>query len=328
MTIPLTIAVGDYDHTRDLAAGKVGVQGVDLTMLAFPVEEIFHRFIHFREWDVSEMSFAKYVSFISQGDDSMVGLPIFPSRVFRHSSIFVRADSDLAQPQHLAGKRVGVPEWAQTAAVYSRGLLAHEYGVDLASIRWFQGGVNDAGRKEKTTVNLPAGVNCTSASDRSLSEMLLAGDLDAVLSARPPAPFLAGDPSIRLLFSNSQQAELAYWRKTGIFPIMHLLVMRRDVFDRNRWVAMNLLEAFEEAKNRSLARAADRAISHYPIPWTSSYAILSKEIMGPDFWPYGIEANRPTLEAFTAYAFEQGVCACKLAPEALFPKEVQTRVRV
>jgi 4,5-dihydroxyphthalate decarboxylase len=326
--IPLSLAVGDYDQVRDLLDGTVRADGIDLTALRLSPEEIFYRFTRHREWDVSEMSFGKYISLASHGDDSLVAIPVFPSRVFRHSAIYVRSDGAIAAPGDLSGKRIGVPEWAQTAAVYVRGLLAHEYGVDLKSVHWHQAGVNEAGRIEKVKLDLPAGLRLTVVPYRSLSEMLLAGALDAVLSARPPASFTAGDGRIRRLIPDHRAVEQAYWKKTGIFPIMHVIAIRREVYERNRWIAMNLLKAFEQAKNRSLARIADMAASHYPLPWLADHATVSQAMLGSDYWPYGIEPNRTTLEAFALYAFEQGVSSRKLAVESLFVPEVQSSFKV
>jgi 4,5-dihydroxyphthalate decarboxylase len=326
--IQLTMALSEYDHARDLLDGTVPVGGVDLTILNLPVEEIFYRFTIHREWDVSEMSFAKFIALKSQGDDSLVGIPVFVSRAFRHSSLYVRADSPITKPEQLAGKRVGLPEWAQTAAIYSRGMIAHDYGVDLASIHWHQAGVNDPGRVEKVTLNLPKGLRYTPVPDKSLTEMLLSGDLDAILTARPPAPYGAGDGRIRRVFENYREVELDYWKRTGIFPIMHLVAMRREVYERHRWVAMNLLKAFEEAKNRSLARAKDITLSFFPLPWMPDIARSAQDLMGEDFWPYGIEANRTTLEAFAQYAFEQGVCQKRVAVEDLFAPEVRSKFKV
>ena len=249
MNIPLTVAVGDYEHVRDVTDGTVRVQGVDLTVLRMPPEEAFYRFINHQEFDVSELSFAKAIAFASQDDPRFVLLPVFPSRVFRHSSIYVRVGSGLEQPEQLAGKRIGVPEWAQTAAVYSRGMLMHEHGISLQSVLWFQAGVNDAGRKEKARLKLPQGVVCTPVPDASLSQMLLDGRLDAVLSARPPDAFMQHPDKVSRLFADSRAAERSYFSKTGIFPIMHVLAMRRAVYERNRWLARNLLTAFEQAKN-------------------------------------------------------------------------------
>ena len=326
--IQLSLAIGAYDHVRDLVDGTVPVAGVELTVLRLPVEEMFYRFLMHGEFDVSEASLAKIVALAAQDDRRFVPLPVFPSRVFRHSSIYIRTGGDIARPEELAGKRVGVPEWAQTAAIYTRGLLAHDYGVDLASIHWHQAGVNEAGRIEKVKLSLPSGVRLTVVADRSLSEMLLAGDLDAVLSARPPAPILAGDPRVRRLFADPRAVELAYARKTGLFPIMHVVAMRREVYERNRWLAMNLFKAFDEAKARSLERAADMTASFFPLPWAADELRLARELFGDDPWRYGIEPNRSTLETFLRYAFEQGVCCRPLSLETLFPPEVQATFRI
>jgi len=326
--VPLTLAIGEYDHVRDLFDGTVPVTGVDLTVLRLPIEEMFYRFLLHGEFDVSELSFAKIVALAAQDDSRFVPLPIFPSRVFRHSSIYVRSDSGIRGPGELAGKRVGVPEWAQTAAIYSRGLLEHEYGVDLASIHWHQAGVNEPGRHEKVALELPSGLGLTVVADRSLSEMLLAGDLDAVLSARPPAPIAAGDPRVRRLFTDYRDVELAYARNTGIFPIMHVIAMRREVFDRDRWLAMNLFKAFDAARRRSLERAADITASFFPLPWIPDELRRARELFGGDPWPYGLDGNRTTIDAFLQYAFEQGVCRRLLTAETLFPPEVQETYRI
>jgi 4,5-dihydroxyphthalate decarboxylase len=223
---------------------------------------------------------------------------------------------------------VGVPEWAQTAAVYTRGLLAHDYGVDLASIHWHQAGVNQPGRIEKVELALPPGIRLDVIADRSLSEMLLGGQLDAVLSARPPAPFLAGDPRVRRLFADYRAVELAYARKTGIFPIMHVVAMRREVYEQDRWLAMNLFKAFVEARARSLQRAADMALSFFPLPWIADELRIARQLFGDDPWPYGVAPNRATLDLFLRYAFEQGVCARPLTVDALFPAELQETFRI
>lgn len=326
--LALSAALGPYDHVRDLLDGNVRAEGIDLTVLPLAVEEIFFRFTKFREWDVSEMSFGKVISLISQGDPGIIAIPVFVSRVFRHSSIYVSVGSGITKPEQLAGKRVGVPEWAQTASVYSRGILAHEYGVDLRSVHWHQAGVNEAGRVEKVKLKLPEGLKLTVMPDRSLSQMLLAGELDAVLSARPPHAFTQGGGKVRRLFEDYRSVELAYWRKTGIFPIMHVVALRRDTYERNRWIAMNLLKAFTIAKERSLKRMTDITASYYPVPWMGENTTLSRQQLGEDFWPYGIEANRTTLEAFSQYAFEQGVSHRKVAVEELFAPEVQQSFKV
>jgi 4,5-dihydroxyphthalate decarboxylase len=326
--IPLTLAIGEYDHVRDLFDGTVQVAGVDLTVLRLPVEEMFYRFLMHGEFDASEVSFAKIVALAAQDDPRFVPLPVFTSRVFRHSSIYVRSDAGISRPEQLAGKRIGVPEWAQTAAIYSRGLLAHDYGVDLASIHWHQAGVNEPGRREKVALQLPSGFRLTVVADRSLSDMLVAGDLDAVLSARPPAPVTAGDPRVRRLFADYRNVESAYARKTGIFPIMHVVAIRREIYERDRWLAMNLFQAFDLARKRSLERAADITASFFPLPWIPDELRRARELFADDPWPYGIEANRTTLDAFLHYAFEQGVCRRLLTADELFPPELRATFKI
>ena len=326
--VHLTVAISNYDHVRDFVEGKVTAEGIDIMPLNLVHEEIFYRFLKYREWDVSEVSFAKYVSLVSQNDESLMAIPVFPSRTFRLSSFFVHRDGNIKRPEDLAGKKVGLPEWAQTAAVYSRGYLTHQIGVPLTDIDWYQAGVNEPGRTEKVALKLPPGVRYTQAPGRSLSEMLLARDLDAVLSARPPQHFLDGNPEIIRLFPDFLTAETAYWQETQIFPIMHVIVMRAEILKRHPWVAMNLLKAFEEAKNRSIQRALDFSSSRFPIPWGSEYANRAVNLFGPDYWPYGIEPNRVTLESFLQYAYEQGVCHRLLKPEELFPATVQSRFKV
>ena len=323
--VALTLAIGDYEHTRDLASGRVTVQGATLNVLTLPPEEAFFRFTHFREWEVSEMSMGKYVSLRSQGDDGIAAIPVFPSRVFRHSMIYVRDGGGIARPEQLKGAQVGVPEWAQTAVIYARGYLARQVGVPLESVDWVQAGVNEAGRVEKVKLKLPEGVRLRSEPARSLNDMLLAGDLDAILSARPPRDLGKG---IRRLFPDYEASEEAYFRETGIFPIMHVIVVKTDVLGRHPWLAMNLYKAFEEAKRRSVERLSDITASHAPFAWLAPYAERMKALFGEDFWPYGLERNRKTLQAFVDFAFEQGVCHRRVALEELFPPQVLTSFKV
>jgi len=326
--LPLTLATSEYDHVRDLVSGRVKPEGIQLTALVLPIEEIFYRFTLYREWDISEMAMGKYVSLRSQGDTSLTALPVFPSRVFRQSSIFVRADSALRAPADLAGRRVGVPEWAQTAAIYTRGFLQHQFGLKLADIRWVQAGVNETGRVEKVALKLPPGVEIERAPAKTLNDMLIAGEVDAVMSAHPPKAFEAGDGRIRRLIEDFLPVEEAYWRATGIFPIMHCIAVKTSVLEAHPWVAMNLFTAFEQAKARSVERAFEATASRFPIPWTFEHARRVEGLFGGDYWPYGIAANRATLDAFLRYAHEQGVCHRLLAPEEIFPKEVASTFKI
>ena len=326
--LPLTLAISEYDHVTDLVMGRILPEGIRLTCLTLPIEEIFFRFLVNREWDVSETSMAKYASLISQGDTSLTAIPVFPSRVFRHSSIYVRRDGPVKAPSDLASRRVGLPEWAQTAAVYSRGFLMHQFGLDLAAIEWVQAGVNQPGRTEKVELRLPAGIKLARIADKTLSDMLVAGEIDAVLSAAPPACFEEAHPNIRRLFENYREVEASYYRETSIFPIMHVVTIRRELVERHPWIAMNLLKAFEEAKARSVARALDIKAPRFPIPWCYDDARQAQATFGADYWPYGIEANRPTLEAFLRYAHEQGVCHRQLDAQELFPASVQRSFKI
>ncbi|ODP32144.1 ABC transporter substrate-binding protein [Pandoraea sp. ISTKB] len=326
--LTLSLAVNDYDHVRDLLDGRVSAQGIDLVPSVLPVEEIFYRTTHFQEWDLSEMSLAKYASLRSQGDDRLIGLPVFPSRVFRLSSLYVRADGSVSSPTDLRGKRIGVPEWAQTASVYSRGWLVQDQGVALADVEWVQGGVNQAGRREKVAVRVPEGVRYRPSPEKSLTTLLLDGEIDAILSARPPAPPPGREREVIRLLPDFETAERSYFSRTGIFPIMHLIVMRRDVFTANRWIANNLVKAFTQAKDASIARLEDITCSHFPLPWMSQRAAQAREMFGGDPWPYGVAPNRVTLDAFLRFAFEQGVCHREMQADDLFPPEVSAAVRV
>jgi 4,5-dihydroxyphthalate decarboxylase len=315
MNLPLTLAINPYDHARNLRP-----QGIDLTVLELPIEEIFFRFTKFREWDASEMSFGKTVSLMSQPSPDIVPIPVFPSRVFRHSAIYIGKDSGISQPKDLEGRKVGIPEWAQTAGIYARGLLQHEYGVDLARIHWHQAGVHQPGRVEKVQLRLPEGLRITAVPDKSLAQMLASGELDAVISAR--------DPGGKRLFEDYVPIEEQYYRKTRIYPIMHVVVLRRDVYERDRWIAMNLLKAFEEAKRHSTERLVEIGLSHVPMPWLAEHARRWRDSAGEDFWPYGIEPNRRTLEPFLQYAFEQGVTPRLLKAEELFAPETRESFKI
>jgi 4,5-dihydroxyphthalate decarboxylase len=325
--VSLTAAISGYAHTDDLACGRVRPVGVDLHILSLPIEEIFYRFLRYREWHVSELSLAKYVSLRAAGDETLTAIPVFPSRVCRHSSIFVRRGG-ITHPKQLSGARVGVPEWAQTASVYTRALLMHEWGIPLADVEWLQAGVNQPGRREKVALQLPEGVSLTPVPDRSLGAMLVEGDIDAVLSAHPPRVFEDGHPEVVRLFADYEAVERDYVTRTGIFPIMHVVVLRSDVAERWQWVAANLLAAFEEAKELALARLEEMTASRLPVPWIACRVEDSRRLLGGDPWPYGVEANRTTLEAFTRFAHEQGVARRRVAVEELFAPQVLGSYRV
>jgi 4,5-dihydroxyphthalate decarboxylase len=324
----LTLATADYDHVRDLMNGAVRADGIVLTGFVLPVEEIFFRFIKNREWDISEMSFGKFIAFAAQANSPFIGIPVFPSRVFRHSSFYVRADRGIKTPKDLQGRSVGIPEWAQTAGIYVRGFLAESAGIDLCKIKWVQAGMNEAGREEKVEFTLPKGIQYQQRRDTSISAMLLSGEIDAAICARVPDAFNRGGGKIVRLYPDYRGEEMRYYEATGIFPIMHVIAMRRAVFERYPWVAMNLFKAFEQAKARSLERISDLTASRIPVPWAASIAAEWSKNFGDDSFPYGLEANRKTLDAFCRFAHDQGITARKLSPDDLFPKEVRASARV
>lgn len=326
--LQLSLAVSDYDHVRDLTSGKIRVEGVDLLPLDLPIEEIFHRLLTYAEFDVGEMSMGMYTSLISQGHDDYVAIPVFPIRSFRHSIIYVRADRAIARPEDLAGKRVGIPQWSQTALTYVRAFLMHDYGVDLRSIHWIAGGVNQAGRVDPVSVALPTGVEVTEVRERSLNELLLAGELDAVISARAPLAFSGGDPRIRRLFENFQAEEKAYFLRTGVFPIMHAVVIRKTLLIAYPWLARNLYEAFDAALRAGVERARDNTSSRFALPWTSSYMMDAAGVLGADPFAYGIAANAVTLGAFVRYAHEQGVAHRLVDVGELFARGLDSEYRV
>jgi 4,5-dihydroxyphthalate decarboxylase len=328
--IALTLAVGDYDHTRDLANGRVAVTGIDLTVLNFDVEEIFFRFHESQEWEVSELSMGMYTSAISRGDDRFIAIPVFPSRAFRHSAIYVHADGPVRTVEDLADKRIGIPQWSQTATIYMRGYLSESVGIPLSSISWVQAGVNEPGREEPSVLNLPPDIKLQNVAGRCLNEMLLSRDIDAIISARPPQQFGDGDQRIIRLFSDYRGVEEQYFRETAIFPIMHTIAIKREVYQANRWIARNLVVAFEESKRRCLNRLRDITASHVPLPWAPELLerIEGTLFKGQPYWPYGVDANRTTLDSFLRFTHEQGTCHRRLQIEDLFAKEAMQEIRV
>ena len=328
MPVNLTIATTDYDHFRDFRFGLVRAEGIDATWLTLGHHEIFSRFTFNREWDVSELSFAKFLAQVTREDSDIIGIPVVCSRLFRFGSFYVNKKSGIRTAKDLKGKSIGSPEWAHTAAVYMRGWLHNEAGVRLTDVHWYQAGANEAGRIEKVELDLPEGVKLTRVSDKSLSDLLASGKIDCALIARPPDCFRHGHPDVERIFPNYWEVEEEYYRRTKVWPIMHIIVVQKRVLDENPWVARNLFNAFVESKRRSLERLLDPAVSRYPLPWLPAYASRMWDMFDGDPFPYGIEENRPTIEQFMRYTYEQGIAKRHARPEELFPKGIMTLVRV
>jgi 4,5-dihydroxyphthalate decarboxylase len=322
--VPITIATWDYDHVRDLRTGAVTAEGIDVTYLDLNMHEIFARFLANREWDVSELSFAKFIAEASRPNPDLIALPVFLRREFRYGIVYVNRHR-IAMPEDLRGKRVGIPEWAQTACVYIRGALQHDFGVPLTSIDWLQAGVNAAGREEKAEMDLPAGLRLTPVPDKSLSDMLMSGEIDAAMCATPPECFGTHPDIVRLWPGYAAMGE-AFHARSRIYPIMHVAAMRKAVLDDNPWVARNLYNAFDEARRRSLARL--RRPGYIALPDHGDAADAATKAFGGDYFPYGIDENRAVLELFLRYAHEQGVARRLMTPEEIFPLGINVKVAV
>lgn len=324
--LPLTIATTDYDHFRDFRFGLVRAEGIDHTWLTLGHHECFARFTANREFDLSELSCAKFMTQISRPNADIVGLPVVCSRLFRFSSFYVNRRSGITTVADLRGRRVGSPEWAHSAAVYMRGWMQNEMGVLLTDVQWYQAGANAPGREEKVELNLPKGVTLTRVSDRSLSDMLAAHEIDCAIIARPPTCFLEGHPDVRRLFPDYVEMEEAYYARTRVWPIMHILAMKRSIVDQHPWAARNLYNAFVESKRRSIERILDPAVSRYPVPWLASYARRMRDLFGGDLFPFGIEENRPTWDQLALYTMQQGIAHRLMTPEEMFPAGITTKV--
>jgi 4,5-dihydroxyphthalate decarboxylase len=325
--VPISLACWDYDRTAALADGRVAVSGVDLTYLTLRVEETFLRMIAHREFDAAEMSLSSY-TMSKFRDDAFVAIPVFPSRVFRHGSIYVSEKSGIREPKDLAGKRVGVPEYQITAAVWIRGILAEEYGVPFSSVSYFTGGEEHAGRAEKPGLKLLADVKVEPIpQDRTLSEMIATGEIDALYTAQAPSTYRKGGP-VRRLFQDYVAEEQAYFGRTKIFPIMHTIVLRRELYERQRWLAVELYKAFVRAQAIAYENLLHTGVTKTMLPWAPSHGEATRALMGEDFWPYGLEKNVKTLETFLRYHHEQGLAPKKLAPHDLFAPETLESYKV
>ena len=321
----LSFACWNYDRTRALLDGSVRPDGIDLNYLCLPVEETFFRMARHREFDVAEMSFSSYCVSLNKPDRPFVALPVYPSRFFRHSCIYVNASSGIREPKDLIGKRIASPEYQMTAPVWIRGILQDHYGVPVTnadSEPYRFGGEEEPGRIEKLKLDLPPNIKLQAIGPtQTLSQMLADGDIDALYTARAPSSFTRGDGRVRRLFENYAEIERAYWRDTGIFPIMHVIVMRREVYEANRWIAQSLTKAFYAAQQMAYDDLAETAALKSMLPWLVAHVEEARREMGADWWPYGLEPNRKALETFTRYHFEQGLSKRQLGLDELFAPE-------
>lgn len=318
----LTFATAPYDRTLPLFDGRVRPEGIDLNVLLLRYEDTFWRMLRHAEFDVSEMSLSSYMMSKELGPD-MIAIPVFLSRVFRHSSIYINTRAGISKAADLRGKKIGVPEYQMTAALWIRGILQDEYGVGPQDVLWFNGGLDEPGRIEKLKLNLPKEIRLTSIpADKTLNNMLVAGELDAIITARAPSAFLKQDPAVARLFQDYKSEEIAYWKKTKIYPPMHCVAIRRDVYERNRWVAQSLFKAFVEAKQYSAVDFMFDGHLRYALPFLHAAVDEHRQIFGDnDPWAYGIAPNRHILETAARYSHEQGLTSRRYAIEELFAPE-------
>jgi len=327
--IPLTVSTWDYDRVRPLMDGRVRIEGCDVTYIANPVEEVFHRAYFHGEFDVAEIGFSPFLIALSRGTAPYTAVPAFLSRMFRHSAGYIRNDRGIDSPADLKGKRIGVPEYQMSAVLWLRGVLKDEYGIDVSDINWVQGGLEEWGRKDKFPLNLPEGFPLESAPvGKPLTQLLADGELDGVFSARAPSCFIDGHPNVVRLFPDFRAREKEYFKKTGLFPIMHAVGVRNDLVEKHPWLPASVYKAFAQAKRIADQDLHEVAALKVTLPWVTAELEETEAVMGKDYWPYGVDANRKTLEAMARYSYEQGLAVRHLKVEEMFAETTVEESRV
>jgi 4,5-dihydroxyphthalate decarboxylase len=317
--LQLSVAMGNYDRTRPLLDGAVQIDGMDPVYQLLSPEEMFFRAFRDRAFDVSELSLSSFALETAAGTNPYVGVPVFLSRAFRHTSIFIRTDRGIREPADLKGRRIGTPEYQLTACVWARALLQDEYGVNPSDIGWVRGGMEHPGRPEKIPLQLPDGIQIQTAPENTtLSQLLERGDIDGLIGPRAPSCFERGSPLVNWLFPDPARAAADYFRRTGIFPIMHLLGVRRELADQHPWLPMAIYKAFCESKRIALAALVDTSATKVTLPFVDEQLRAARTLMGADFWSYGYAPNRNTLESFLHHHRAQGLSRRRLAVEELF----------
>ena len=317
--VPLTIACGDYDRVAAIKDGRVEVEGCEVTFIPMEPEEVFFRAFRFQEFDACELSFSSFMIVTSRDESPFVGIPAFVSRVFRHSGIYIRTDRGIEKPEDLRGKTVGLPEYQMTAPVWMRGMMEDEYGVKPNEIHWRSGGQEEAGRDERTPLVLTNGVDLQPIpEDKTLVELFEAGELDALMTARAPSSFLEGKPNIARLFPDYRAVERAYWEKTRLFPIMHLMGVKKSLAEQYPWLPGSLYKALLKAKAIALEEVREIAALNVTLPWVEAEALETRAFMGDDYWRYGIAECAHEIETITRYSYDQGLSVRKLTAEDLF----------
>jgi len=316
-------SLSSYDHMQAVTDGRIPIKRADPLFIRLPIPEAFRRFLASRDWDVAEVGFSQYATLRASGDDNYVGIPVFTSRLFRHSAIFVRSDR-IKRPDDLRGRRIGIVGWANSAGLWARGMLRDMYNIQPHEITWYQGGVERPGRPENVPAKfLDPRVRVVPVADRGIEEMLWSGDLDGIIVPSPPASVEGSVTSgglVRRLFDDAREEERRYFAKTRCLPAMHTIVMTRDLYERDRDIGRRIYEALELARRRYFASLADTAASVVPVPWVEEYIDSLHPLMGADVWPYGVEPNRPTIETGLRYLHEQGLIDRRLRADDVYPE--------
>lgn len=317
--LSISLACCDYDRTHAIFDGRAPIEGCEVYATPMAPEEAFHRAFKYQEFDVTELSLSSTIMTTARGECPYIGVPAFVSRLFRHSSIYIRTDRGINGPEDLKGKIVGLPEYQMTANLWVRGILQDEHGVKPSDIRWRNGGLEEAGREERSRLSLPDDVELESIpKDQTLTQWLEEGKIDALLSARAPSCFLRGAPNVDRLFPNYPEIERAYFGKTGIFPIMHIIGIRRGLYEKHPWLAVNVYNAFVKAKAICMEELNQIGHLHASLPWPVAAYNEAVEVMGADYWSYGVDANAKVIDTITRYSHEQGMSERRVTAEDLF----------
>jgi 4,5-dihydroxyphthalate decarboxylase len=318
-SLTLSIALGNYDRTRPLIDGDIAIDGVEPIYMMLSPEEMFFRSFRHQAFDVSELSLGSYVVSLDRGDPAYVGIPVFLSRAFRHTSILIRTDRGIDEPADLAGKRIGIAEYQLTANIWARALLEEDYGVSPSDMTWVRGGMETPGRPEKIPVALPKRLKIEDApEDRSLNQLLADGEIDGFIGPRTLSCFDQGHPRVARLFADSVAEAKGYYERTGIFPIMHLVGVRRELADRHPWLPIALSKAFSGAKDLAMHRLNDTSAPKITLPFVEEQLVAARDLLGADFWPYGLPKNRRVLDAFLDHHHRQGLSSRRLEADELF----------
>ena len=327
--IEITIAAGDYDRTRAIKDGRVNVDGCDVTYLTMQPEELFFRAVRYAEFDVCELSFSSYLMQLQRGNSAYIAIPVFLSRMFRHSGFYIRTDRGIKSPVDLRGKTIGVPEYQMTAAVWQRGLLKDEYGIDAWEMKWRTGGLEQPGREERTPLKLPDSFDCAPIpANETLSNLLATGDLDALICPPVPSCFRDGVANVARLWPDFRTAEQQYYRSAGIYPIMHLVGVKKTLVEKYPWLPANLFKAFKAAKDIAIADLDALTALRISLPWLGAELAATRELLGEDIWPYGVAENAKEIATLIRYSAEQGLTNPPLEPEALFPASTMATAKV